>query len=70
MVGYWDEMFYLPMGNMVPTRELMCSFLRQNYNAKLLTSTLSDKSSNSGDYHESRMLVERWTVSSFDVDVV
>lgn len=68
--GYWDEMFYLPMGNMVPTRELMCSFLRQNYNAKLLTSTLSDKSSNSGDYHESRMLVERWTVSSFDVDVV
>lgn len=59
--GYWDDMFYLTLSNLAPNRELLASSLNQKYNAKLLSSSVSEKRVGYKDETSAqRMLIERW----------
>lgn len=55
--GYWEDMFYLTLESSVPNREQLCAKLREQHNAKLLSSAVCDRRY---EENSTSTLVERW----------
>lgn len=63
-VGYWDEVFYLRLSGAAPNRESLSASLSQSHEAKLLSSSVCDRSCAEDTGTSKCFLVERWSLQT------